>query len=79
LQEVLEKGRSSDVPIRPRFSFGDPADQITRFVTERNVDLLVLGPHGAGRSSPTTLGTVANRVLRRVACSTLVVRAAGDS
>jgi nucleotide-binding universal stress UspA family protein len=76
LQEMLKKGRSSDVSIGTRLVFGDPADRIARFVTEADVDLLVLAP-GADHPSEDALGRVADRVLRRVACSTVLVR--GDA
>ncbi len=77
LQEVLAQGRSVDVSVGTRLAFGDPADRIARFVTERNVDLLVLAPHGTGGPSERPLGSVADRVLRRVSCSTFLVRS-GD-
>ncbi len=78
LQQFLEKGRPSDVPIRTRIVFGEPADRIAHVATEHDGDLLVLGTHGGGsRPQEPSLGPVADRVLRRVARPTLLVRA-GD-
>ncbi len=77
LQQFLEEGRPSDVPVRTRLSFGEPADRITHVVTEQAVDLLVLASHGGGSDPVLPLGRVADRVLRRVACPTVLVRA-GD-
>ncbi len=77
LQQFLKEGRPSDVPICTRIVFGEPTDCIAHFVTEQAVDLLVLASHGAGAQPEPSLGPVADRVLRRVPCPTLLIRA-GD-
>jgi nucleotide-binding universal stress UspA family protein len=75
LQQFLQGARPPDVPIRTRIAFGEPADRIAHVVAEQGIDLLVLASHGAGAEP--SLGPVADRVLRRVACPTILVRA-GD-
>lgn len=56
-------------PIRSHVEYGDPADQISRFLNRHPTDLMVLAAHGAP-----PLGPVADRVLRRVACPLLLLR-----
>lgn len=74
LQQFLNEGRTADVPIQTQIMFGDPTKRIAHFVVEQDVDVLVLG---AGDRPTPFLGPVAERILRGVACPTLLVRA-GD-
>ncbi|MFB6247338.1 MAG: universal stress protein [Salinibacter sp.] len=62
------------VPIEPHVAYGDPVDQISRFVNRHDVDLMVL-PARRERTPPrSSLGSVTDRVLRRVACPVLLAR-----
>lgn len=63
-----------DVSITPYVEYGDPADQIVRFVNEHRVDVLVTAAHGTLASTQSSLGPVADRVLRRVAGPLFLVR-----
>ena len=45
---------------------GYPAEQILSKVDELNCDAIVMGTHGKGYLSHTFLGSVAQKVLRRV-------------
>jgi nucleotide-binding universal stress UspA family protein len=56
------------------FAYGNPSDQIVHFVNEHPVDLMILPSSRNCTPSHSPLGPVADRVLRRVTCPTLVVR-----
>lgn len=60
--------------LTPHFEFGDPVDQIVRFVNRHEVDLMILSARGAHTSPHSSLGSVADRVLHRVTCPVLLAR-----
>jgi nucleotide-binding universal stress UspA family protein len=72
LSSLVQKSPVGSTAFHAHFEYGDPADQIGRFVNQHAVDLLVLSPKST--SSPRSLGPVADRVLRRVACPVVLVR-----
>lgn len=70
----LDDHDAPDIPVEFHVEYGDPADQIGRFLNHHPTDLLILPAHGAHASSDAPLGPVADRVLRRVACPLLLLR-----
>jgi nucleotide-binding universal stress UspA family protein len=74
LDALLREGTDAPVSVEPHVAHGDPVDQISRFVNRHDVDLMVLPSGGAQAPPPPSLGPVADRVLRRVACPVLLVR-----
>ncbi len=52
---------------------GDTVDTIVRFAEEEKADLLIIGTHGAKGLEKILLGSVAERVLKRVHCPTLTM------
>ena len=79
VREFLREGKAADVSVHAHLAYGDAADQVHRFVTENEVDLMVLASHGRGRHSSSSLGQVAERVLGRTTCPLFLVRASGAS
>lgn len=79
LRAFLEKGTDADVPVHAHLAYGDAADQIHRFTTQHDVDLLVFASHGGEHQSTASLGQVANRVLGRTTCPLFLVRAFATS
>jgi nucleotide-binding universal stress UspA family protein len=69
-------GEETDAPVslKPHIAHGDPVDQISRFVNRHDVDLMVLPARGKRTPPNASLGSVADRVLRRVACPILLAR-----
>ena len=51
---------------------GDAADSIVALAEERKADLIIIGTHGAKGIEKVLLGSVAERVLKRAGCPTLV-------
>ena len=60
---------------------GKEVQQILQYVKEKQIDLIVMGTHGASGLEHALLGSVAERVVRRAPCPVLTVRpdAAADS
>jgi nucleotide-binding universal stress UspA family protein len=70
----LEKG----IPFTARMMDGRNWEEIVRDVSEHDYDLVVMGALGMGAVKQSRLGSVAERVLRRLRTDTLVVRRTGD-
>lgn len=74
LASFLEKPPIPASSIETHFKYGDPANQISKFVHKNEIDLLVLPAKSRDASSHSPLGPVADRVLRRVTCPLFLVR-----
>ncbi len=79
LDTFLKAFPPMDVSVTSYVEYGDPADQIARFVNEHRVDVLVTVAHGTLASTQSSRGPVADRVLRRVAGPLSLVRGFGNS
>lgn len=64
---------AAGVPAAPVLVEGVPADAICEEVERGGHDLVVMGSHGRGALERAILGSVADRVVRRVGCPVLVV------
>jgi nucleotide-binding universal stress UspA family protein len=53
--------------------YGDPAHLLNRVSRDENIDLIVLGSHGASGLERLALGSVAEATLRRATCPVLVI------
>ena len=74
MEAFLDDGVAPPLAVTPHVEYGDPADQIGRFLHRHPTDLMILGAHGTS-TAPPPLGPVADRVLRRVTCPLLLLRA----
>lgn len=61
--------------VLPVLRSGDPRVVIPRWAQSRNLDLMVLGNRGRGQIAQAFLGSVAEELVRRLPCDTLVVPA----
>ncbi|MHB1167862.1 MAG: universal stress protein [Longimicrobiales bacterium] len=57
---------------------GEPAELITRFATEHDIDLIVMSTHGRGGLQRAYLGSVADSVVRRSVVPVMLVRPDAD-
>ena len=53
---------------------GNPVEEILKYCSEKNCDLIVMGTHGQGTLADVMMGSTARRVLRRSPKPVLVVR-----
>lgn len=79
LQSFLAATPGPEVPARLHLLHGDAADQIGHFADEHAIDMVVLSTHGVIGRPQHALGTVADKVLRRVARPVFLARAFGTS
>ncbi len=61
--------------VAPFVSFGDPAKEIERFVTEKEIDLVAMTTHGRTGLARAMLGSVAQHVLNHVDIPVLLYKA----
>ncbi len=73
-QEAAAFANGEGVTLHADIRIGHPARGLVDYVTERGVDLLVLGHSGHSSLWGTFLGTTADKVVRHAPCSVLVVR-----
>jgi nucleotide-binding universal stress UspA family protein len=71
IQEICDKESASDPTCRQRIDgihvvVGYPAEEILKKVDELNCDAVIMGTHSKGAITHTFLGSVAERVLRRL-------------
>ncbi len=73
LQSYGNKLREQGYTITEKLGFGDPKNEIPQFVTELNVQLLVIGRHGHGGIMDFIFGETIAVVRHKVKCAVLVV------
>ncbi len=74
-QERIEAFMEScEVAWEPVVVAGPPADEITRVVADRSIDLAIAATHGRSGLRRFILGSVTERLMRTMACPLLVVR-----
>jgi nucleotide-binding universal stress UspA family protein len=74
LEEFAASSLPRDLDVDLVVPVGVPHIEIVNLAQERNVDLIVMAPHGRGFISHLILGSTTERVLRRAPCPVLVVR-----
>lgn len=73
--------QTADGPVDAHFyvEHGDPARQITAFAQAHNNDLVILSSHGSTGQSQHPLGTVTDKLVRRLETSFLLIKSFGTS
>jgi len=72
MASLLEKTREACPACSGVVLRGDTVDGIIKYVEDMRIDLIIMGTHGARGIEKILLGSVAERVLKRVSCPTLV-------
>ena len=74
LQDIIERLAKDGVTATSFVRVGNPVDEITRFIDEEKVSLVVMGTHGRTGLQHLLVGSVAERVVRMATCPVLTVR-----
>jgi nucleotide-binding universal stress UspA family protein len=61
------------IEVEPLFAVGVPADEVLYVADKFQIDLIIMGSHGHGAFYDMVVGSVANSVLHRARCRTLIV------
>ena len=80
LKELLSKVKPADLQIdyEHHMITGEPADAISRFANEHDIDIVVMGTHGRTGLMRLLMGSVAEAVVRRAKCAVLTVKPPDD-
>ncbi len=72
MNDLLERVRKEYTNCEGTVVNGDIVDEITRFAKEQNINLILIGTHGAKGLERIILGSVAERVLKGSTCPVLM-------
>ena len=75
LTTLVEEAHATELVPERLIVTGDPAVEIMRWATAKQVQLIILGTHGRRGVTRFLMGSVAERVLREAPCAVLVVPA----
>ncbi len=73
LHLLLAPLSDAGVTVRTQIAEGNTASEIVRHAAEHDVDLVVMGTHGRSGFDRLTLGSVAEKVLRKAPCPVLTI------
>ena len=75
LQEVQNEFQSAGIPAEAELAFGEPGEQIIRWVHEKKCDLVAMSTHGHSFVADVFLGSTSRRVRHSVRIPVLLLRA----
>jgi nucleotide-binding universal stress UspA family protein len=74
LAKLGQEARERGVAVSEQVIQGKPSNEIIRFASENQVDMIVLGTHGKGMLDQALFGSTTERVVRKAPCPVLCVR-----
>jgi len=75
LQKVRAEFESAGITAEAELAYGEPADEIIKWVKEKGCDLVAMSTHGHKFLADVFLGTTANRVQHNISAPVLLLRA----
>ena len=75
LQNVQNEFQSAGIPAEAELAFGEPGEQIIRWINEKKCDLVAMSTHGHRFLGDVFLGTTASRVQHSISVPVLLLRA----
>jgi nucleotide-binding universal stress UspA family protein len=75
LSRVREEFQSAGIPAEAELAYGEPADQIIKWVEQKGCDLVAMSTHGHRFLADMFLGATASRVRHNISVPLLLLRA----
>ena len=75
LEEIRAEFLSAGISAEAELAFGEPANEIIKWVREKGCDLVAMSTHGHRFLADVFLGTTANRVQHNISAPVLLLRA----
>jgi nucleotide-binding universal stress UspA family protein len=79
LQAMVREEKLRGFVIQTLIREGEPYEQITKVIEEEKIELLVLASHTEGRIEHYFSGRVADRLIRKMPCSVLLLKVGEES
>ncbi len=77
LKKVAKRFKAKNIPVSYEVLIGDPAEKITRYADESDVEVIVMASHGRSGPSRWAFGSVSDKVFRATCKPVLMIRAPG--
>ncbi len=74
VDEIINQEVRSGLPVKKFTRYGDPVDEVTRFVAKENIDLIVMLAHREGFIDHLLFGGDTDAIVRAMPCSILLVK-----
>jgi nucleotide-binding universal stress UspA family protein len=74
LSALVQKAKDRGVTIHTEIMTGDAAEEILKYVRDRQFDLVIVGQKGKSLIDQFVLGSVSRRVVRYAVCAVTVVK-----
>jgi nucleotide-binding universal stress UspA family protein len=75
LEKIRAEFQSAGIPVQAELAYGEPADEIVKWVRQKGCDLVAMSTHGHRFLADVFLGTTASRVQHRINVPVLLLRA----
>jgi nucleotide-binding universal stress UspA family protein len=75
LEKVRAEFQSADIPAQAELAYGEPANEIIKWVRQKGCDLVAMSTHGHRFLADVFLGTTASRVQHNISAPVLLLRA----
>lgn len=75
LRKVQDEFQTAGISAEAELAYGEPADEIIKWVERRGCDLVAMSTHGHRFLADVFLGTTATRVQHRISVPVLLLRA----
>jgi universal stress protein A len=75
LEKVRAEFESIGIPAQSELAYGEPADEIIKWVQKKGCDLVAMSTHGHRFLADVFLGTTATRVQHNISAPVLLLRA----
>ena len=74
LRKVQEEFKSAGIPADAELAYGEPADEIVKWVKQKGCDLVAMSTHGHGFLADLFLGSASRRVRHHIRVPVLLLR-----
>jgi nucleotide-binding universal stress UspA family protein len=75
LEKIRAEFQAAGIPAQPELAYGEPADEIIKWVQQKGCDLVAMSTHGHRFLADVFLGTTASRVQHNISAPVLLLRA----